>query len=644
MENKTRFVNYILTMTGIMKKLLPDMDENDLKQRIKDISKENLVFNTATLTNDNYEDESNVYSIDKFITENKPIMNGYGTLFKRHDEEKNILADMCEEFGTKRKEYKNKMFEHINDEDKTEFENFNLLQKNVKVLNNSFYGVTSQGQSIFYNPIFGPSVTYQGEDIITTAVMAFEGFLSNNIDFDNVSDVINYCNNILNEEYDELNIEITNDVTYDELIEYFSNKVVNKEDLSANIDILETFLRNIPEDEYATIYFKNNLMEFFNRSDIVDTYFSRIVGRNDFLDPNEPPEDISEILKEIWNILKFCVFYNYQNFHRINRVNNIKRKSVLVVDTDSNFLYIDPYYQYFKQRFPDKIGDDDISKTSTVNIITSQLTNVIADVYAKYTKECGIPENFRPKINMKNEFLIKRIMLTENKKNYASIVLMQEGRMYSNPKLDIKGLPIRKVSVNKNVRNYYSELLENDILKDNEIDLSKIIGKYKSLESTIRDSLKRGEMLYSSPGVVNNILSYKDPFSIMTVKASYVWNALFPSDEITLNGKTNINVLKLNITSYDSLMKKLEEMNLNTPEIVSGFNEIFSNERIVKDGINAIALPQTIKTIPELIRPFIDYDVMVNDAINSGIIMLKSLGFKELNIKSKQFPSNIISL
>ena len=89
---------------------------------------------------------------------------------------------------------------------------------------------------------------------------------------------------------------------------------------------------------------------------------------------------------------------------------------------------------------------------------------------------------------------IERIMLTEAKKQYASKVTMQEGVLYKKADIDLKGLAIKKVSTNKRSRAKFEEILEKDILDDNEIDITKIIRKYKLFEQEIATSLIAGRL------------------------------------------------------------------------------------------------------------------------------------------------------
>lgn len=647
---------YSKNMFKIMKNLFPDVNEDLLQSKIREIIMENFLTKNVIVEGNNSLENNDVLfsknsvginSIDKFINENHPTMSSSGVFFKRHDEEKNILGDMCDEFMKKRNVYKKEMFKHINDEDRTIYNNFNSLQKNMKILNNSFFGASAEPNSIFYNPLFGPSITGLGQDIIMTAMNAFETFLSNNIEFRDITEVIIFCENIMKEKYkkEKEDLLFKRNISYNDILNYFNNMTLDK----SYFNILEKYLKNIDKSYFIKFYYKNNLKEFIKDNLDVTELFLKILDRKDFLDPNDPPKDMKNIMEDIWYIISDWVFYNYQNFNRTDNALNHKRKSVTGVDTDSNFVYLKPYLDFFIENFDGIDVNDNNHVISIINLITYQLTHVINETCNMFTKSLNVPEEFRPRLNFKNEFCLKRIMFTPNKKNYASIMLMQEGNVFNNPKLDIKGLPIRKVSVNKNIRNFYTELLENDILKSENINISKVISKYKKLENMVRNSLEKGEIDYVIPGKVNSIESYKEPYQIMSLRGTLAWNILFPNQEITLPNK--INMLKLIIKEYDEYISYLDNLYDNNKitkkemeDYKIGIQKIFSNDKMVKNGFNVIALPQNIKKIPLLLIDLIDVDTMTNDNVQSGIIMLKSLGFKTLDILTKQYPTNVITI
>lgn len=656
---KSMIQQYRSSMENIIMMKYPELDEDEIKEfinkiideKVKESSKSNdykILYDRNGVVLDKKTREINRISLkglDNYLANNQPIMNGYGTFFKPHDKFNNILAEMIRTLKSLRKEYKSKMFEHINDEDPSIKEMFDSRQKTTKVLNNSFYGATAEPNSIFYHPYFGPSVTYAGEDLVTIAAKAFENFLGNNIVFENIDDILIYINNIMREEYKTFDkVKFKKKIKKEELLNYLKEHLVD----SNNFNVIENLFNNIEEnfeedyvDElYIYIYYKNNLMKFFDNSNIIENYFSKIIDRRDFKDPNDPPENMMSILNDIWDILNDFIFYNYQDFYRFKRIDSGDRKVVLTIDTDSNFLYLYPYFEYFHNLFPDKVSsDNDESVINIVNIIMYQMTKLVNKVMLTVTGDWNISKEFGKIINMKNEFLLKRIMLTSNKKNYASIILMQEGNIIKNPTVDVKGMAIRKVNTNKNIRDYFTKILEEEILLPDEINLSRIIYKYKQLETEIYKSLESGSLKYSIPTKANNMRSYKFPERIMALRGVINWNNYFPEEEISLPEK--VNLIKLDIPDFDIIQEKIKDKDMKE-KFKKVYN--FENGKYTKNGIDVLCLPKKVKNIPEEFREFLDVDSMVNTNISPGIIILQSLGFKTLSILTNEFTTNILKV
>ena len=307
-------------------------------------------------------------------------------------------------------------------------------------------------------------------------------------------------------------------------------------------------------------------------------------------------------------------------------------------DTDSNFLYLKPFSNYCKKKFPDKYKHyDDPLKISTINICTYMLTKYINDMYFMMGGSLNIDEEKRGMVNMKNEFLVARIMLTKNKKSYGGMIVMNEGKLLNPPELDMKGLALRKTSLNKNIRNYFSETLEEKILKSDEIELSNIYSDYANIESTIRTSIKKGDTDYLIPGKVNEIESYKTPFQIQTVRGALVWNAFYPNEDIVFPDK--VNVIKLKDFQLQDLENRIPEDFYE--RLVDTFRRY---PELNKYGVGIICVPKKVKKIPEFLIDLIDYDTMVNDHIKPALILLESLGFKTLDILDTQYPTNIIEI
>jgi DNA polymerase family B len=611
-----------LLFPGEPKEKLEEFVEKQVDERFRD--------RTVDFKRGEIVEQRSLLELTDWLETEKPIMTGYGAFYKKHEESINKLADMVDYLLKSRKVYKKEMFKHVNDEDRTTYNNFDLMQKTMKLLANSFYGATVEKNSTFFNENFGPSITYNGVVIITTAVNAFETFMSNNFTFRTLNDVMTYFKNVMDQHYSYPEV-IDRHISKKELLNYVIGKWESKTQFEVNM--VAEVIRGMEQSEVDRIYYKNNLYEFFENS-AVQELLGGVVDKG-FLNPEDPPEGVKEPIETLWGWLNDWVLYNHLNFYRFQNANEKMRKTVLVVDTDSNFLMLDPFYKYFKSKFPEQVDRTDESRVSVVNVATYFLAEVIKNVYWKMTTELNVPHDKREIINMKNEFFYKRLMMTRNKKSYAGELIMQEGHMFEKPKMDVKGLAIRKVSVNRKVRDYFSDLLKDKVLSPDEINLGGVFGAFNKLQKEITNSLKNGDITYLQPGKVNELESYKTPYQIGPLRGAIAWNALFPEKEIVL--PTKVNLLKLTAA-------KLEDLAGNIPmeQYAILKHTIFDDENLAKYGFQILSMPKSAKKIPDWLVQFIDVDAMVNDHVKSGIIILESLGFKTLDVGKSQFPTNIL--
>ncbi len=249
---------------------------------------------------------------------------------------------------------------------------------------------------------------------------------------------------------------------------------------------------------------------------------------------------------------------------------------------------------------------------------------------------------------MKNEFLYQRMLLTTNKKNYAGRVLLQEGRpVAEKDSLDIKGLSIKKSNVNKNVGDAMQNILEENILKAREINISTILKDLNGIENTIKDSFNKGELTYSKPDKSNEPSTYKTPYQIQSVRGIIIWNALYPDKEITYPAQVNLIKLKINSLidlDFDKILDALDGDKEEAERIFNVVDEtIYQNEDLNHYGFSVIAIPKTEKKIPKWLIPFIDLDTITYDSLNNFNVILGSIGIKTVgNTVAKQYYSNII--
>ena len=56
-----------------------------------------------------------------------------------------------------------------------------------------------------------------------------------------------------------------------------------------------------------------------------------VLGREDFLDPNKVPEDITDKMKELWDVIHEYTFHNHQDYYRYKNMER-KRRAVLTIN------------------------------------------------------------------------------------------------------------------------------------------------------------------------------------------------------------------------------------------------------------------------------------------------------------------------
>ncbi len=231
------------------------------------------------------------------------------------------------------------------------------------------------------------------------------------------------------------------------------------------------------------------------------------------------------------------------------------------------------------------------------------------------------------------------MLITENKKNYGSIVEFKEGQDMHR-KLDVKGLPINKSSTNRNAAAVFKKILEFDILKsEGEINIIEILCELQDLEDEIRESFNKGENTYLKPASVNDPQAYDDPLKITGYRGAMVWNIAYPDKEISfpdsffLVKTTLVKPDMLEQIEDETIREALREQIFNNPE-----------KRIKSKGAYVCAIPRD-EIIPKWLIPFIDTDTMVCDIMKAMMPILKALGNYGIETSSSDsYYSNFIEI
>lgn len=636
---------YLKELVNQFMMLHPDEDRNVVVERAKKLCKERMINPSAKLNTK----DTNLSSIVKYIEKNKPILTGYGTMFMQHAEKKSVEYELVKDLKVMRDVHKKAKWEHLYDEDKTIYNISDTSQLTYKLLNNSFFGAENEPNSFFYHPLMGPSITQTGVVIITTSINLFEKAVTSNIFFRSFTDVVTYVYNIINNEDYDIFKYVSRVPSIKEVTDFIFDRM---ETMTAyNRNRVEELISILSEEDRSKVFYKNNFYAFMDDSIEFTNILETLIGNDKFTDPNKPPEEYIERLDTLWEIFDTVIHYNYMDFYRMENAKYKKRKTILTCDTDSNFLYLFPFYLYCFY-LSDNMEDTHDNRYITLNIMMYILTKLIAKCYNSLTTKCGIEdEEERNLISMKNEIFYSRILLTESKKNYSGTIYAKEGKILDKPSHDIKGLAIKKVNTNKEVRKEYTKILNDKILNADEISLVAIYREYNELKERIETSIITGSSEFFIPGKVNEVENYVNPFQQQTVRGSLLWNELYPNNPIIFPDKINyVKLKKLTFVETCKVIYECEDIDGEEKErIVDVVNKVvFSDEVFRHYGMTIICCPKSIKQLPSWIIPLIFVDKVIEENLSPGYKILKSiksnvLSYSKDGIK-REIMTNIINI
>lgn len=218
---------------------------------------------------------------------------------------------------------------------------------------------------------------------------------------------------------------------------------------------------------------------------------------------------------------------------------------------------------------------------------------------------------------------MRRLVISEVKKRYMSLFKLREGTLLNPPKTDIKGFDFKKASTSDVCEKIFTGLAEDYLLKSENIDVRGLREELRQLEKDIMQDIQMGNLTYLPIANAKELSAYAEPGTEQSVRGVITWNSIYPDNQIELPSK--VKMLKL--TTFKE--EDIEPLKRTEPEIYDIImKEIFHDHSgifvttSVKDGkvhvkskgMQVIAIPSN-GSIPEWIKPFIDYGSMIGSIL-----------------------------
>ena len=644
----------------------PGLTQAELAMAI-DYSISKRFHDTDVKVNNNYKNrtiESTLLSIADYIIDKEPITTSWGVLFNRHGTVPNPLYGVIDGFINSRGVLKNEMFKYPKGSE--EFEKYNLLQLLAKIDANGYYGATGMYSCLFYNLYAAASTTTQGRSCNSAAALFCESFLNNNVPWASINQLVEFIHNVLNEnhhynDHDIITIHASVDEVFFRLMASTGFGWVPSED---DMMVIWNIVTKLNQSQLDRLFYKNNLFAFVDNVPVKQAILYILQQLEEpFMNPNKPPKEIEEALKEFCDVIKEYVYYDKQIIDRLGKMDRLIRTVSIIQDTDSAIISLDGWYEYIRKmcigipmkiknqnvdaveliesgevvttpvKIPveeyDFINDDIIEmdrlidpitiipqdglRYSIINIIAYCMTDLINDYMEKYCQNAHTTNERACLIVMKNEFLFKRVLITNAKKHYASKMELQEGNIVPEEKsLDVKGMDaFVKSSTNPAIQERLKQVLYEDILNSESIDQIQILRDIARIEKEIYDSINNGEKKFFKPVKVKSQSSYENPMRIQGISASYAYNMLHEpgTEALDMTIRNSIDIVKV-----DMNVKNIDRIKDTFPGVYARAIELFKMPQY-STGVSAIAIPVN-EPVPGWVMPFIQYAEIINNNVS----------------------------
>jgi len=329
----------------------------------------------------------------------------------------------------------------------------------------------------------------------------------------NVSDLLDYvvwCKKyyLTNKEINEKYLDKLNDISREEFTDYLVSKLENPK--RVDINYLKLVTRRLSEIEIKSIYYRNNMPSVIGQDYWKN--MTKLILESSVKD-NIPEEMVkyTRYMTELDELIFHTTVVDFIHPQRFVRQFHKMRDTSIVSDTDSVFVSVHKYLEDIKKYFhTDAIPEQDLNLKITKIFIhlSDRYVRYILDEYLDFI---NVTDERKPDINLKSEYDYSRV-LVDGKKTYAGWKVGELSiPLGDKSEIDIKGLTIKKSTVVKELRDKFSDILENNVLNTDRIDTLEILYKFDKIESEIRTNLAEGTTTYLQPASVSGDGSYTYP-------------------------------------------------------------------------------------------------------------------------------------
>ena len=660
-----------------------DIPLEESKQYVKSTLKDFKIKNPTTKYYYKQDNGDKIIREDKLTDYIKESLNSGDiivpsfTTYYSPSKQKSIHSDFMD-YNTKRRSiHKKAAFKAKQDGDMDKFLYNDVMQKTMKIFNNSLSGAYASKSTVLRNPSAHYTLTSMTRCVSSIGNALTESIVYGNKHFKDYDTVINYITTIITNmkrsdvEYciHKYKLHIPTPENIMDSILYSTKWYWDDKELENKI---LDYLKKLDDTERVAVLYTNDLwhLKMYNE-ELMRNFITKVINNNP-----EPNNDIS-IMKNITETMEILVkFICYEdlrgknvNYDELkdteigNRISSVAhnvmkiftaysklfktflftntlpptiayikdmfRQCIVLSDTDSTCGSYDKWVEWYLGRL--SLSEEAIPITGVIMSINSM---VVEHGLRILSKNMNLPKERMEILKMKNEFYWPVFISTNKNKHYFANVLVQEGNVFKEPDLEIKGVHLIASAVDQTISKAIHAMIReiNTKLTNNEkISLKHYVDYIVSLEEQLLKRIDQGDVSIYKKDSIKEAKAYKLGAELSPYINHLLWKEVF-EEKYGSPGEPPYMTIKIP-TTLDTKRKMSDWLATVQDEDIRNKLMAFLH-KYNKPYFGTFRPPLAIvksKGLPEEFINCINKERIVLDNLNSAYLVLEALGYYKKN-------------
>jgi len=287
----------------------------------------------------------------------------------------------------------------------------------------------------------------------------------------------------------------------------------------------------------------------------------------------------------------------------IARLPDTIRRVSLVSDTDSTMATTQRWAEWYCGEMTGLVAD------RVADTMVYIATQNIAHMMARMSTQMGVEEQYVRRYSMKNEFKFSAFALTYKAKHYFSLITSQEGTLFDDPELEVKGVALRTSNIPPVIMKEFRQTitdLSRSVMDGEKLHILPLLDRIAEIEHSIVHSVHSGNFQYLKTGQIKEAEAYTKPESSSFAYSEW-WETTF-APKYGDAGKPPYAVVKISVDLGNKTMINKWIDGMKDRDLAKRIKDFHT--RNPKRKFTQLLLPESIvsnKSIPKEILDIADY-------------------------------------